>query len=239
MFKKFFITTVFILLACILPVAVQAEELSFPEPIGFVNDFENIIENDEDLEFMIYQFQQETSTEIVVVTVSDFGGTTIEAYAVKLFENWGIGTDEYDNGVLILVSSAQRESRIEVGYGLEGSLPDALTGRIQDNEMIPHFRSDNYTQGITGGVEAVMSATRGEYVMESKPVEEDSSEIIGFIAVLIFLILFYKFFGIFPSGPLIGGVSRSMGSRSTSGRSSGFRGFGGGRSGGGGSSRSW
>lgn len=231
------------------PLGVFAQTLDLPEPTGYVNDFENILNNDQEIESKISSFQQETSNEIAVVTVTDFQGLTIEEFAVELFEEWGIGTDENDNGVLILISATQRESRIEVGYGLEGALPDAMTGRIQDNEMIPYFRDGDYSTGVSKGVDAVISATAGEYTMEDAVTEGEDFPIIAVIMIIIFIIILSKIFGSFPVVPVVSGIARSSGFSSggfrsfgggrSSGSSGGFGGFGGGRSGGGGSSRSW
>ncbi|MCA9376924.1 TPM domain-containing protein [Candidatus Nomurabacteria bacterium] len=151
---------------CILSVSSVYAQLKFPEPTGFVNDYENIISNDEELEAKLNAYEKETTNEITVVTVPDFQGTTIEDYAVKLFEAWGIGKEDRDNGILILVSASERQSRIEIGYGLEGALTDAESGRIQDNAMIPSFKEDDYTTGINNGVDAVIEAIAGEYTAE-------------------------------------------------------------------------
>ncbi len=255
MFKKL---TIFSALVLFLanPLGVFADLIDVPEPTGYVNDFENILDNDELIESKISAFQQETSNEIAVVTVKDFQGLTIEEFAVELFEDWGIGTDENDNGVLVIISSTQRESRIEVGYGLEGALPDALTGRIQDTEMIPYFKNNDYSTGVYNGVEAIISATAGEYTnttsVEQISEDNDFDPLVLFIIILIFIFLFKKL-GLLGLGTVYSAMANSSGtasairsfggssSRSSSfgGSSGGFGGFGGGRSGGGGSSRSW
>jgi len=137
-------------------------ELNLPQYSGYVNDFENILNNDSELETTITAFEKESSIEIAIVTVNDFQGTTIEDYAVKLFAKWGIGKKETDNGLLIIVSKNSRQTRFEVGYGLEGTLPDALTGRIQDHYMIPYFQQDNYSEGVKQGLEATIKTLKGD-----------------------------------------------------------------------------
>ncbi len=239
--RVFFLISVF--LCAIFCTTLVYAKLEFPKPTGFVNDFENIIDNDEELEEKLNNFEKETSIEIAVVTIKDFADTTIEDYASRLFEEWGIGKDEHDNGVLVLISSRMRESRIEVGYGLEGALPDGLTGRIQDDEMIPFFREDDYSQGINNGIDAIISATKGEYENEEVESEFDPS-IIYFIIFIIVIIMVLS--GKFPLLSMIFRIllfssrfSSSSSSSSGGGKGVSFGGFGGGRSGGGGSSRSW
>jgi uncharacterized protein len=139
-----------------------ASDLSFPRYSGYVNDFENILNNDAELEATISTFEKESSIEVAIVTVSDFQGTTIEDYAVKLFSKWGIGKKDSDNGLLIIVSKNSRQSRFEVGYGLEGTLPDALTGRIQDHYMIPYFQKDDYSEGVKQGLDATIKILNGD-----------------------------------------------------------------------------
>lgn len=139
----------------LLNTGVKAE-ITFPNPTGYVNDYENIIDNDQELESKLSSFKEETGIEFTIVTVSDFGGTYLEDYANKLFNNWGIGEAQEDNGLLLLVSSNQRESRIEIGYGLEGRLTDAKSGRIQDDYMIPYFKEGDYNGGINKCADALI-----------------------------------------------------------------------------------
>ncbi len=135
--------------------------LALPNATGYVNDLEGIIENKAELEEKISNFEKETTIEIAVLTTPDFADTYIEDYAVQVFEKWGVGKEGEDNGVLIIVSKEQRQSRIEVGYGLEGVLTDGLTGRIQDSTMIPSFKDENYSEGISSGVDAIITVLGG------------------------------------------------------------------------------
>ena len=97
----------------------------------------------------------QTGAQIVVVTVKGLDGDTIEDYANKLFRQYGIGDSKKNNGVLILLSIQDRKCRIEVGYGLEGTLTDGKTGRIQDDYMVPYFKNNNWQDGIKNGYNAV------------------------------------------------------------------------------------
>jgi uncharacterized protein len=93
--------------------------------------------------------------ELVVVTVPSLGGASIEDYAVRLFSQWGIGKKDVDNGVLLVLAVADRDVRIEVGYGMEPYLTDGQAGRILDTQVVPELRQNNYAQGISKGMQAV------------------------------------------------------------------------------------
>ena len=180
-----------IFLLCFLTFSTSV--FALPQPEGFVNDFEEIIENKSELEAKIQNFEQQTGIEIAVLTTSDFEDTYIEDYAVRVFEEWGIGKEGEDNGVLIIVSKEQRESRIEVGYGLEPILTDGVTGRIQDVAMVPEFREDNYSQGINNGVGMMIEILEGEEVdgVTANVQEEDEIEALGCLGLMFlgFLLL--------------------------------------------------
>lgn len=133
-------------------------------PTGFVNDFANVLSAGERsaLEQTLQQNKQETGNEIAVVTVPNLGGDTVENFAEKLFQEWGIGEEGKDNGALLLVAIEDRAVRIEVGYGLEGALTDSIAGRIIRNDMTPQFREGNYYEGIAKAVEQMVAVTKGE-----------------------------------------------------------------------------
>src|SRR5512139_1419313 len=154
--KKIF-TGVSIALAAILLITSTVAGQTFPEPQGFVNDFAGMMSSGArtELEEELVNFEKETSVEIAVATVNSLEGLTVEDYAVRLFEAWGIGKKDKDNGVLLLVSKEERKVRIEVGYGLEPVITDGRAGRILDDEVVPEFREGNYEQGIINGVRAI------------------------------------------------------------------------------------
>ena len=108
-------------------------------PSGYVNDYANIIDENskQQLEKELQLFAASTTNEITVVTIPSLDGDTIEHYATKLFESWKIGNAKNDNGVLLLISRDDRKLRIEVGYGLEGALPDILAQDIINNQITP------------------------------------------------------------------------------------------------------
>lgn len=134
----------------------------FPPPQGHVNDFAGVLaaEVRTRLDASLRQAERDTTAEVVVVTVPSLGGATVEDYAVRLFAAWGIGKKGTDNGVLILVSPADRAMRIEVGYGLETVLPDGLAGDIVRTAFLPAFRDGDYPRGIEQGVARVLDVVR-------------------------------------------------------------------------------
>jgi uncharacterized protein len=129
------------------------------KPVGFVNDYSQTLTQTEkqNLESKIAQFKKDSSNEISVVIIKSLGGDTIENFAVKLFEDWGIGEKGKDNGVLIFVAKDDREMRIEVGYGLEGALTDAQSSWIINQIMTPAFKNNNFYGGLDGAVGKILS----------------------------------------------------------------------------------
>ncbi|MEK7212100.1 MAG: TPM domain-containing protein [Patescibacteria group bacterium] len=152
-----------------LPAMVLAY-MSPGAPQGFVSDFAGLLQPAERqaLESELQNFTTRTGNEIAVVTVTDLGGDTIENFAVKLFEEWKIGKKGLDNGALILVSKEDREVRIEVGYGLEGTLTDAQSSWIINRVIVPAFKEDRYYDGLSGAVQKIISAVGGEALPEEK-----------------------------------------------------------------------
>jgi len=136
------------------------------KPAGFVNDFAEMLSAQERgaLEAKLTAFEQSTSNELTIATISSLEGNTIENVAVKLFEDWKIGKKKNDNGVLLLIARDEREVRIEVGYGLEGALTDAQSHWIIQNQIIPAFKSAQYAAGIGAAADVIIAATKGEYV---------------------------------------------------------------------------
>ena len=108
------------------------------------------------------QLDQKTTAQLVVVTVKSLHGAPLEDYSLQILRQWGIGSREKNNGVLMLISTGDRKSRVEVGYGLEGALTDSLTGQVQDQYMLPYFRKGNYEEGIARGYEALAQAIAKE-----------------------------------------------------------------------------
>ena len=145
--------------------AVQALALDVPRLTGRVNDNAGMLSKEavSRLDASLADFERTDSTQLVVLTIPSLQGEPLEDYAVKVAQAWGIGQKGKDNGVLLLVSKGDRKVRIEVGYGLEGRLTDALTGRIIDHAIVPAFKAGRFDAGIEAGVAAIIEGARGEY----------------------------------------------------------------------------
>ena len=184
----------------------QLPGAAFPRQSGHVNDFAQVLTDDDRayLENFLGTLERDTTAEVVVVTVTSLDGMTIEEYANRLFADWGIGTKTKDNGVLLLVAPADRKVRIEVGYGLEGSLPDGLAGEIIRTAIIPEFKQGNLRRGIGRGLDRISRVVRGDAsavtAVTSAPVAEEGSGLPPAILVV-------PFFGIFV---LLGGVAAGL-----------------------------
>lgn len=224
---------------------VKADVVS-PTNEFYVNDYANVLSETTKTHIvnMNVELEKKTGAQVVVVTIDTLNGQSIETYATKLFREFGIGDKKKNNGLLLLLVVNDRESRIEVGYGLEGALPDGKTGRIQDEYMIPYYKENHWDDGIKNGFDACLSVIQDEYdiqleglnyleVSDKEEIDAETiSTIIEIIIFIIIVIISIKY----------GGHGGYYGGGFSSGRSSGgssFGGFsgGGGRSGGGGSSR--
>ncbi len=179
MFTKLRKTVLFAVVTLTL-LAAPVLALTFPQPEGYVNDFADVInqQDQQQLEKKLQQFEEDTTMEIAVVTVDSLQGTTIEEYAVRMFEDWKIGKEDEDNGILFLTALSERDVRIEVGYGLEARLNDAKAGRILDNSVLPHFKDDDYSEGIVEGTNSIISALTDEQYVPTGTggAESDSGE---------------------------------------------------------------
>jgi uncharacterized protein len=237
-----------------------------PYPPRLVNDFAGLmdVESRQRLEAYLLAFNDTTSTQVYVITLSTLKGYEIADYAQQLFDRWGIGDAKKDNGVLILVKPKTESSKgrafICTGYGVEGALPDIAASHIVNDEMIPYFMQEDYNRGIIAGAMAVVKAVEGEYTIENTDDETDGELVVELILFLLIipLILGYASLSkrqrrmtfaaviglslLYGYGQMIkiilssGGGSR--GSRG-GGFSGGFSGGGGGHSGGGGGGGSW
>ncbi|WP_421877077.1 TPM domain-containing protein [Marinoscillum sp.] len=142
----------------------MAQDVQIPELEGYVTDQTSTLSSGEKnaLERKLYEFQQAKGSQVRVVIISTTGEETIEQFTIRLAEQWKIGRGGVDDGVILLFVMSDRKMRIEVGYGLEGALTDALSKRIISNVITPEFRSGHFYQGIDSGVDVVLSAINGE-----------------------------------------------------------------------------
>lgn len=138
----------------------------YPNPVGYVNDFANIISDNVEIELEsdLKSYEQETHHEIAVATIKDLEGLDESQYAFELASKWKVGKEDFDNGTLILVAPNEKRARIEVGYGLEPAITDSAATFIVRDIMIPRFKEGNFDKGIIDGVGAVKEAARGELI---------------------------------------------------------------------------
>lgn len=188
---------------------VSFAELKIPKPTDefFVNDFANVISESDEKAILsrakaLYE-KSGNNTQVVVVTVNSLDGYSIEEYANELFNEWGIGSKEKDDGVLILLSAGDRKSRIEVGYGLEGILTDGKTGRIQDEYMIPYYKNDNFSGGLVSGVNAVCGVIDGELEIDENVDTENSAGKMSIVVLVIGGIISYFVSNFVPFGRIM------------------------------------
>ena len=143
----------------------SARALEVPPYQGYVTDLAGMISQAQRqrLEQTLLVFEQSDSTQIAVLTIPSLEGDALEDFSIRTVEAWKIGQKGKDNGVLLLVSKAERKVRIEVGRGLEGVLTDLLAGRIVDQVITPRFKAGQIDDGFEAGISAIISATRGEF----------------------------------------------------------------------------
>lgn len=241
-----------------------------PVPERLVNDLAGIFSSSQvsELERMLVAFDDSTSNQIVVVTVKDLEGDAPASYAYRIGEQWGVGGEAFNNGVVVLVrpktALAPGEVSIQVGYGLEGAIPDVYCKRIIDGSMIPFFRDGDMYGGVKTACEDLMGLANGEISQprDYSDAEEDLVEIL--FRLLLFFLVMYILIRIFNRkggrgggwgsgsdfgrhvyiGPIDGWDWGSTGRGGTGtfgggGFGGGFGGFGGGHFGGGGASGSW
>lgn len=236
-----------------------------PYPPRLVNDIAGMLNSSEvnSLENKLVAFDDSTSTQIAIVTVSDLMGYEVADYANRLAEKWGIGQKGLNNGILILLKPKTDNSGGQVtiapGYGLEGAIPDITCAEIIDNEMIPAFREDDYFRGLDKATTILMKLASGEFSAGEYGSQRkgNSGSITPFIIIVIIIIVIMFIRGNggknqrhisdkgLPLWLLMSMMNSGRGSHSGSwggfsgGGGGGFGGFGGGSFGGGGASGSW
>jgi len=243
----------FILIFSYQPLGSQTR---FPEPIGHVNDFANIIPSalEQQIDTICLEVEQKTGAEIAVVTVETVGDEEYSEYANKLFEAWGIGEKEKNNGVLLFNTTQERKLWIEVGYGLEGILPDGLVGAILDDYVLPYYREGDYGQGLLEGTKALARVIAKDAsveitgtVLKRRPTRSRDTRFP--VELIVFLIFFgFSILSRLGRGRRRRGRGRDNwpfffggfgGGGGGGGFGGGFGGFGGGMSGGGGAGRGY
>lgn len=264
----------FTLLVYILPLSVFSQTGVYhdvipevPKQAGLVFDYAHMLTPEQTLniENQLVQFEKQTSNEITLITVDTLGGLDVSEFANEIGRKWNIGKESKKNGLILLASLKDRKVNISPGYGLSGALPDVICNRIIRENIVPHFKSQNYYQGFSEAISRIMDATQGEFVNENAG--NDSGTSIPFWVVLLFFIGLFFFISYLrrkskniyvsrrgykydsntwwnlPSsgGGILNSGGWDFGGGSSHSSGGGFGGFGGGGGGfdGGGSSGSW
>lgn len=159
-----------LLVACIIGPGSLALALDVPPYKGYVNDYADMISAQEEmkLERALQSFDLTDSTQVAILTIASLEGDALEDFSIRTVDQWKIGQQGKDNGVLLLVVKNDRKIRIEVGRGLEPVLTDLLSGRIIDGVISPYFKTGRFDQGFEAGVAAIVQATRGEFKTEGR-----------------------------------------------------------------------
>ena len=234
-------------------VATLAFALDFPPLTGRIVDQANIIgaSSRADIETKLTDLEDKSGIQLVVATVKTLAGNDIETYANGLFRFWKLGEKDKNNGVLLLVAPNEHKVRIEVGYGLEATLTDALSSVIISSAIVPRFRANDYSGGVARGVDGIIGVLSGDSAEWQKKVElrrdDRSGEASNLTPFLIFLVILFIvwYLNRHSRGGMmfIPPIGSSFGSGFGGGSGGGFSGGGffggGGSSGGGGASGSW
>jgi uncharacterized protein len=237
----------------------HAQNVKTIAPTGrWVTDAGGFLDQTEEgiLERKLSGYADSTSSQIILVTVQDLGGYSAQEYALALGRSWKVGQAGKDNGVVILISKAERAIRIEVGYGLEGVIPDALASRVVRNVITPSFRAGEFFQGLNGAVDIMIAAASGEFTAEDLQSQGEPAPN-PVVLYIIFIIIFFVISALRNRGGGSGGNRRYRnnvpiifwggsghgggGFGGFGGGGGGFGGFGGGGGGfgGGGAGGSW
>ncbi|HEY1606822.1 MAG TPA: YgcG family protein [Allosphingosinicella sp.] len=250
-------------LLLLLAVATPAAAQDLPKLTGRVVDTADLLNPQDEaaLTQKLEAVQQATTRQFVVVTVPDLQGYPIDDYGVRLGRAWGIGQKGANNGIILLISKSERKVRIEVGYGLEPIVTDAFSGRVIRNDIIPHFKQNDYPGGINAGVDAIVQQLQAPPEEQERQIQQATAEqkqshhragsfipLIFWGGIMLFMFAatrrggrYGRRYGGFPVmiwGPGLGGWGGGGGGFSGGGGFGGFSG-GGGSFGGGGASGGW
>ncbi|WP_353618668.1 TPM domain-containing protein [Bacillus sp. ISL-37] len=230
------------ILLLLLPAGAIAAPNEIPDPVGdiYVQDFANVLSENEEIQLKNIgrSIDDQTTSQIAVLTVDSIGESSIEEYSVEAYRKFGLGTEENDNGVLLVIAMQEKKIRIEVGYGLEGTIPDGKAGRILDEYAIPHLQNDQPNLAVMNTYQALANEVSGTNEFGSAPRDVQQQQdlpIPSWLLIIIVIgvvVLDFMFFGGTLTYLLLSIISRGGGG-------GGPRGGGGGSSGGGGASRGW
>lgn len=194
--KKFFY---YFILTCFIFSTNLLAQINFPSLTGRVVDNAKILTTSQlkSLTAILKKHEEQTSNQIVVLTLKNLDGYEIADYGYQIARYWKLGQKDKNNGVLLLISLEDRKLRIEVGYGLEGVLTDKISHEIIEYTIKPEFKKGDYYQGVLKGVKAIIKSIKGEYKKSNSPqtyknesfISHLPFEFLGFITLFIFIFL--------------------------------------------------
>ncbi|MEG0295080.1 MAG: TPM domain-containing protein [Clostridium sp.] len=261
-FSKVFISSLLLFIVILSSTVYATEKLPTPTSYKYINDYTNTLTESDSKSIISIgkELEDKTGAQAVVVVVDSTNGIPIDNYAIDLFRGWGLGQKDKDNGLLLLVAIKDKKWRVEVGRGLEGAVPDALSDRVMQSIAKPKFLEGNYNTGIIESYSSLCDFIAKEYnvtldkslniVLPNSSTQKSNSSnslfMIGGFVILVLLDVFFNRGRVFSTllqliflsninrrGPRGGGGGYGGGS------GGGFGGFGGGSSNGGGSSGGW
>lgn len=243
-------------LVAFIAIDLHAAEVVPPKPAGYFNDYAGVVSKAAALRFneQLAQFERETSNQVVVAVFPKMqSDSSIEDYTQRVAQTWGVGQKDRRNGAVLFVFIEDHKMFIQVGYGLEGALPDATCFDITEYHIKPHFRNKDYEGGLATGIDSIEKAIRGEYKGSGNTVAErrGNAGVPSFVFFIIFVValmvisrMMRRLGGYGYSSRQAGPIFLPMGGGGggwSSGGGGGFSGFsgGGGSFGGGGAGSSW
>lgn len=170
----------------------QLSALEVPSYDGYVTDLAGVLSANEKeaLEKRLEIYEESTSNQIAILIIDSLEGEILENYSINVARKWGIGQKDKDNGILILISLGDRKMRVEVGRGLEGTMTDLLSSRVIE-KMRPHFKNENYYEGINDGIDLIYQIISGEYTNEDAEAEKENTSkitLFSFLAIVAVII---------------------------------------------------
>jgi uncharacterized protein len=185
------LAAVFAAAASLLAAPAPAAEMLPPPPARYFNDYAGLVSaaDAQRLDAKLAAFDKQTSNQVVVAIFPELPSPSLEDFTIRTAQSWRAGREKLDNGVVLFVFVKDRKSRLEVGYGLEGALPDITARHILDAVVAPRFRTSDFAGGLEAGIDAIIAATRGEYT--ATPAAPTA---MGWALTILMLLLFVAIF---------------------------------------------
>lgn len=200
-------------LLCLLSFTASAEEIAVPALTAHITDLTNTLsaEQRSTLEAKLQALETQKGSQIAVLIIPTTQPETIEEYSIRVVDQWKLGRKKIDDGVLLLIAKTDRKLRIEVGYGLEGVLPDVIAKRIIAEDITPHFKQGDYYGGIVAGITRIDAVIQGEVLPTPQSTKSDDTSVESFLPFLIFVALISgailrRILGTFPGAMVNGGL---------------------------------